>query len=160
MRTTSFLILLVLSLPLSAQVQLERNLLASAGNQVQLPSIRIEQSIGDLMVASSSTSDLVLTQGFQQTYDFSTTVSETATGELLVYPNPTCDRVTIQWAGSATGTADVQLYDLLGKIMWSGRVPLSEQFEVDLSDRAAGIYSLRVNPESSTAVVVRVQKVR
>lgn len=78
---------------------------------------------------------------------------------VIIGPNPTRDHITIQWNGSSNAVANIQVLDLLGKVLWSDRASLAGPFVVDLSEQATGAYFIRVTPVDEPAVVVRVQKV-
>ncbi|MEO8733174.1 MAG: hypothetical protein ABI373_02470 [Flavobacteriales bacterium] len=67
----------------NAQV-LERSLLASAGNQVQAGNIRLEQSVGDLVVTTANAGGIALSQGFQQNDDQAAGIAALAHTALLI----------------------------------------------------------------------------
>ena len=142
------------------QVQLERSLLAANGRSAQAGNVQLDYSLGDLVVSTATAPGSILTQGFHQTtYDFSTSVGEATSNDLTVFPNPTRDHVTILWTGAVASAAMVELQDLLGQVLWTGRRALGAPFDLDLSGHAPGAYFIRVNPVGGVPTVVRVQKV-
>ena len=54
-------------------------------------------------------------------HDTSTVAAHTATSEILAYPNPFSIEVTFSYTGEMTGTTlSVSVYDLSGRLVWSG----------------------------------------
>lgn len=80
--------------------------------------------------------------------------------QVTVFPNPTRDRVIVQWNSTRPGVADVQLLDALGRLTWQRSRALLNRVEVDLGEYPPGSYFLRIVPLDSPARVVRVSKIQ
>lgn len=79
----------------------------------------------------------------QSAYSWIRTVS--ATDEQIkftVYPNPSEDVITI--SADAIFSGQVQLIDIDGKVLWSGRFETSNNQSIDLTNYATGVYMLRI----------------
>lgn len=138
---------------------LERQLVASTGGSASAGSIQLDFSVGDLVVNTTTTTDLMLTQGFHQTYDFSTSVvaSEVATFNIVAFPNPTRDQITIRVDGG-TEAITYTLMDGLGRTILTAQTGTWNGTVLDLSDMAAGSYFLLVRCGEQQQML-RVQKV-
>jgi hypothetical protein len=74
--------------------------------------------------------------------------------ELLVYPNPTQDRVWVAGIQDVTGTW--VLVDMQGHVCGTGRA--TPWFDVDLTGLPAGVYVLRTTEPDGTVRAARVAK--
>ncbi|MBX2942966.1 MAG: thrombospondin type 3 repeat-containing protein [Cyclobacteriaceae bacterium] len=67
------------------------------------------------------------------------------TGEMLVYPNPVRDRLFISLQGfSKTGTLEMGIYDLSGRLIMNKQVRAGDIEEADVKHYAAGKYLIRI----------------
>jgi hypothetical protein len=140
---------------------LEREVLASTGTEVQLGSYTFEETVGDLVVVSGVAGASVFTQGFNQAYDLNVGVEDLAGGMVLtLLPNPTRDLVTITWEPDANGPMDLELRDVLGALVFSDHAVRQWPYVLDLSAYAAGPYYVRAMTTNGKAAVARVEKVR
>ena len=73
--------------------------------------------------------------------------------DLEVFPNPFRDVLTIRYTGMASEIAQLQLYDLNGKLVREIAPSTGHSTQIDLSDLTAGVYLLRVNGIESYRVV-------
>jgi hypothetical protein len=67
---------------------LERQVLASAGNVSTVSNLEISYTIGEAVITTATTADIILTQGFQQPY-FVVIPDDALFPWLVFYPNPT-----------------------------------------------------------------------
>ena len=93
--------------------------------------------------------------GFTQAFRIQTPlgINEQANDLLVsVFPNPADDKITITFAGSLAGADPhkVELYDALGKLVYSGQTRLQE-FSVNVRSFAAGIYILKYSNGKTVA---------
>lgn len=77
-------------------------------------------------------------------------------GSVSVYPNPNNGAFTVEITLNTARTLTVEMYDLVGKVMWSdGTMGTTEQLrkQYDITTLPNGIYFLRVTADSQTSVV-------
>ena len=71
--------------------------------------------------------------------------SYAAIGDILVYPNPVHDLLTVS-LGNNAAEVSVELIDAMGRVVWAGRSSGNQKgFILDLSQKAKGIYMLRIS---------------
>lgn len=75
-----------------------------------------------------------------------------ASSRLSVYPNPARARVTVE-AGPAAGGREVTMYDLLGRLVRSARLPADGATTLSLGGLAPGLYVVRVGGDTHRVVV-------
>ncbi len=80
----------------------------------------------------------------------STSISEVAATELLVYPQPAIEQLTIR--SEASGNAPVRIMDLTGQLVYTGRTH-GLLTTVDVQAFAAGLYVLQVGDVKRTIAV-------
>lgn len=67
---------------------------------------------------------------------------ESIRNSVRVFPNPATERITVAWAGRATG---IEVLDITGRVRLSATsVGLREQHEFDVSQLPAGVYVVRL----------------
>jgi len=102
-------------------------------------------TLGDLITATDSTSDLIITSGFVQTFDESgdtTSIIEDINKlELKLYPNPTSDFIKID--NQQNLKLSVEIYSNLGKLLYSNELNTANN-RIDLSNYSKGIYYLKL----------------
>jgi hypothetical protein len=77
-------------------------------------------------------------------YDASLSVEDFEFSDLLMYPNPTKDQVTLKW--DKPEDVSIRVYDTQGKIVIYGKkVNLMNEFRIDLSSFNPGIYFVKLN---------------
>lgn len=141
---------------------LDRQVVASTGDEAIGTGIALEFTLGDLVVYTDlGTQGAPFTQGFHQLTDDPTGTAEMATtNDRTAYPNPTANRVRIEWGSTAKGMGTVILYDALGKRLHTERVNLSLAYACDLSPFAVGAYLVRCMPDNGQVISMPVQKAR
>ncbi|WP_420455038.1 T9SS type A sorting domain-containing protein [Rubrivirga sp.] len=72
-------------------------------------------------------------------------------GPLVVYPNPTAGRVTVE-AGPRSG-GHVTVFDVMGRLVRSVTLPADGTVGLDLGDLPPGLYSLRAGPQTGRVVL-------
>jgi hypothetical protein len=71
-------------------------------------------------------------------------------GSVNVYPNPSTDATTVSWNGTQVQT--VQVFDATGRMIYEENVNGRTQVQLNTSDWAMGIYSIRLTGESTQTV--------
>jgi len=93
-------------------------IIASYGNSVSVGSILVDQTVGDLFVASSSTGGLQMDHGFQQFFGSGIGVNEFVNAlDIKVYPVPTFDFVTVSLPELIADGARLWLTTIEGRVV-------------------------------------------
>lgn len=77
--------------------------------------------------------------------------------EVLVYPNPTQDKLTVDLGESFTKIA-IEVYNHTGQLVISNSYENTELISVDLENQTAGIYFIRLFDEENKSVLMKVVK--
>lgn len=64
--------------------------------------------------------------------------------ELITYPNPSNDKINIQFSNPYLIKFDIRLYDLQGKLVYSEKYN-TNNIQIDVSNLSKGVYVLKVN---------------
>jgi len=83
--------------------------------------------------------------------------TQVAPGNLLVYPNPTQDKVTISLTSRLTGSEQLTLFNILGQQVYNAPLLLPAQ-TIDMSTLASGVYVLQVTNNTGEKKTVKVTK--
>jgi hypothetical protein len=70
--------------------------------------------------------------------------------EFLVYPNPSKDVFNLSW--NMSGTADVSVYNYLGKVVLTTKSVNKNTYKVDLSTQSKGLYFIKINVDGKQTV--------
>lgn len=65
-----------------------------------------------------------------------------------VYPVPATETVTLH-LGNPSGISAIQIYDVLGQLMWSENKISKSEFNIPVTDFPAGVYSFTINQNGS-----------
>lgn len=123
------------------------DVIATAGEFYSNASGSISWTLGEPMGETYSSSNNVLTQGFQQPWDFGTYVPDGQTPvNADVFPNPTSDVVNLQFGDNSNGIYVIEVYNTLGQQLSSSQFAAtpSARATVSLTDFADGIYFITV----------------
>jgi hypothetical protein len=141
---------------LAAPTARAQDVLASAGARFQNATWDIAFTIGEPVIATHAQAGTVLTQGFHQPEDdFSTVVAEMmdAQAEVLAFPNPARDEVTVQVSG-IDGPVQLELFDALGRSVGSTQ-RFTERTVLDANALASGNYHLRLSTTSGYLTTIQ-----
>ena len=134
--------------------------LSNQGGYSLLSQGSISWSIGEPVSESYSTPTRIHTMGFHQPeLAIVTLIAEQGEDKnILVYPNPVKEFLTINFTGLTEGTYKVDLIDNIGKLIYQSQTEVSENnrtFQLKVNEVAAGNYFLRVqNKEFSKTVKI------
>ena len=112
------------------------------------------QTLSPSVISSSggyfTSTDNILTQGFQQPEDYFVGITETpeSTGEVLIYPNPSNGNFTLSYYNYNTSNNVIKLYNLVGQVVLTKTVAQFNGLNTvnfDLSNLNQGIYLLEIN---------------
>jgi hypothetical protein len=115
----------------------------------------LSSTIGEMaMVETFSNGSAILNQGFQQAFDFATGIhNSTVRNEMNIFPNPTSGNVTIRVLHSFTGEVNANVYDAIGKLVFSKTEKLTVQentFMLSLDNFVDGMYLLELQTNSES----------
>ena len=99
--------------------------------------IYIDMSVGELAVSTLTISSQVITQGFLQPISIE---QPCAVPELVYYPNPVVDQITLAATDCDVHVNYVEAFDLFGKLVL---LVEAEENVVDLTPIGVGVYFLR-----------------
>ncbi len=121
--------------------------------------LSLSWTLGEPAYTTFTSSDMVITQGFQQGNLFGTNLEEISTDvtDIRVYPNPVSDEVIIAVTlPNIKGRTMVEVYDIAGRMVKSTSAVMvgHEPYKLDVSKLQPGIYLLRVATETPAAVRV------
>lgn len=142
----------MLSIPVMAQTNLTRSVMASGGQEFKNDQIHLSATIGEVMVTTLSTENLVLTQGFQQPEkeDFTSSYqSPDLVESLSSFPNPASERIYVDITAKKEDDYHVEIFDLLGKRWKSQRgvdldPGIERRLQFELTDVPGGNYFIRI----------------
>lgn len=151
--------------PLSIFAQsAERQVIASTGGTASAANVQISYTVGETVIAAGSASNIIITQGFQQSDMEVVGMEELNNGlSVNVYPNPATDNVTIDIETTSPLNINATVYDLPGKqtgialpnLNVNGRLKQT----LDLSSLASGQYFISFTDKNTILGTVRIQKV-
>ena len=147
----AFLILLV-PVQLFAQQTIAPNVSDVAGVDGQLNGIFVTAAIGEPAIVTLKTEQVYITQGFLQPEILPCTRIE-----IVCYPNPTTDILTLQVDGCEVGVQSVQVLDLWGRVIMTVTKPKDNQ--LSFGDFAQGVYLLKVKLTNDDVYAISVVKI-
>jgi len=135
-----------------AQAQtIEKFSIDSGGNSTSNGNIIVLYTIGEVNVQELNAGNILLSEGFISP-DFGETLNigyEDSTGnQLLLYPNPAKDFVTI--TNLPHGEIQMIVFDINGKVIVS-KIVNTETARIDTSNFSNGVYLLRINYNGNVA---------
>lgn len=138
------------------------DVIATAGEFYSNASGSISWTLGEPMGETYTSANNILTQGFQQPWDFGTGLPGAPLPvDADVFPNPTADAVSLQFDNTSTGLYVIEVYNALGQQMSSAQFTAtpSARATVSLAEYSNGIYFITVRKvdgtESSTFKITK-----
>ena len=133
-----FLVLIIgMTLPITA---ISQEVVSSAGNSYSNSSRQVDFTIGEVVIESLSTADIVFTQGFQQPMLSTVLAIDKEVYNIEIYPNPVSKFLKIE-LDNPTKDIKYHIVDIKGNIMDSGDLQ-ETQTSISLMDHQNGIYFL------------------
>ncbi|MFK7921887.1 MAG: T9SS type A sorting domain-containing protein [Bacteroidia bacterium] len=117
-------------------------------------------TLGQVVYTTNTASNGSVTQGIQQAYEISTSVGIEETEinlELVAYPNPTNNILTLDIGNYKQEKLSYQLYDIQGRLLGSKPV-FNSSTTIDLQHLPASIYLLNVLDNNSLIKTFRIVK--
>jgi hypothetical protein len=135
--------------------------IASAGGTATNDSLNIDWTIGEVVIHTHESNNVLLTQGFHQPYLTTTSLHSLPEyfGSIVAFPNPVSGIITVQLKFDQNHHVLIELHDLGGKQLWTTIVQTAEwQDSVDLSNFAAGFYYLLFTIDHTYTHTLKIQK--
>jgi hypothetical protein len=131
------------ALSLSGQKQ---EVIASAGGYNSAGGISISWTLGETIIPTFSSGDLILTHGFQQ--QLIVTTIEDNLEELVnvtVYPNPASENLNLRFEVPVEGEIDLYLLNQQGQLVKTDVIEAATlEKQISMQEFPAGVYFLRL----------------
>ena len=99
-----------------AQMSIEREVTANAGDYSTSPAMELSWTVGDLIVTTQQAGNLIVNQGFQQADNDMVGMPEPVfSGDITVFPNPVTDDLYFRISTDQSLRLRGELFDLMGK---------------------------------------------
>lgn len=150
--------LLAGQLAMAQSVQLSPTVIASAGNYSEAGGISLSWTLGEVAVSTLSNGNLVLTQGFQQSFLEDVGFSmDPILWQIIAYPNPVTDELRIQFDVPDPTDFLVEIQDVTGRLLsqeqYKQVIP-GDVVPVEMSSFREGIYFFRISTSDRKQVRV------
>ncbi len=137
--------------------------IASTGINFSNDNLSISSTLGDLMIKTLQSTDLILTQGFQQPLLLGTGISKnTYLWDIKTYPNPVTKELSIIFQLEKPSDLNLNITDLTGKrilIQELKNFPAQYEYNLDLSNLKNGIYILKIySADYKIHQVIKIEK--
>lgn len=138
----------LLPMILQAQISLSPSVIVSAGDYYESTSMSISWSMGELATVSLEGNNILLTQGFQQPYDIGVGIKNNRVSwNILVYPNPADDELSIVFGNRTPDDFIIEVRDLTGRLFKQQlykQVNKGEIIILNLNTLMKGVYFLKI----------------
>ena len=151
-------LLLLVFVPLMAQVTTERSVLTSGGDQMNAGNLSLSWTLGEAMTETFTASGITVSQGFQQE-GLNTTGTHDASlpFEVAVFPNPTAAEVFITAETPKPITAELTAND--GRVLQVRVLDFAAgKATVSLTDLPAAAYYLKLSTEANSFSTFKIIK--
>jgi hypothetical protein len=123
-----------------------------SGFDATVNSFTITSSIGEPVITTLTTQDVIVTQGFLQPETL-----PCLNIEFSYYPNPATEEVTVEAHGCEVQIESIQLFDLWGRLMPG--IALGKNSKVKLNGLSQGVYLMQVFLTNGTSHAIKILKV-
>ncbi len=147
MRQTLLLFVLICLMLVGYGQSISSSVIATAGGSSEAGGINLSWTMGELAIETFTTTNLILTQGFQQGYYEITSIEDPLTKriDLQIYPNPAIDIINILIENQDSKSIRIELYSIDGKLV------TNEQWE-----NTGSPYQFQLNRFSSNQYILKV----
>ena len=157
----SFAILLLAGLGLHAQhVPLE--VITSAGSSSSMPNTQLTWTLGEMSIATFSSPQVTLTQGFNQADLVVTAVEDDfpEMWEVTAFPNPVSEVLRVRWS-ETTQPVHLRFTNLSGQLVYETKVENTAETQFQVTDYPQGTYILEVfDPSGVKGKTFKVEVIR
>jgi len=119
---------------------------ATAGDYFKNAEASLSWTIGECVTETFGSTNMVLTQGFQQSHYIVTAINDVAMNMLTInaFPNPATDFITVSIENySPNQLFTLVLCDLQGRILFTEKVN-ADKTQLNMSEYAQGVYFVKV----------------
>ncbi len=146
-----------------AQIALEPSVLASGGGYAETETMSISWTLGELVTATLTGGDMILTQGFQQPADIGTGISAKELNlQITAYPNPVADVLFVKFDIDRTKEFWIEIQDVTGRVIsleQHKEVFPGDIVQINTSNFTYGVYFLKVfTPDREQSQVLSIRK--
>ena len=129
----------------------------SAGNTATSGNIQLTWTIGEPIVNTATSTNNVLTQGFNQGVLLITAIDDLKNTTVSIQPNPTSDFAIIKLDDQNLSNAQYTLTDINGKVIQQNKIE-NKQTSVSFQDLANATYFIQVITNNQKAKTFKVIK--
>lgn len=146
----------------------EQSVVSTGGNFNSSSNLSLSYTIGEPVIQTFDSPDIILTQGFQQPIKITTTdieEQEESTIGITAYPNPTTSRLVLELNTEQKRDVRLDVYDVSGKkqAISSGSMTVKGNTtrELNFSKLSPASYFIRVTTEDGKELqTIKVQKIK
>jgi hypothetical protein len=153
------LIVLIITFCLNISLYAQEGFSASGGQALGTAGSS-SYTVGQAVFGTYTGSNGSVAQGIQQTYDIVALLGAEISAiklELVAYPNPIQETLTLKINNYNNEKLIYQLYDLQGKL-WDSQSVKGAQTQLDMNDLAVGTYLLSIQDEELLIKTFRIIK--
>lgn len=133
-----------LFVPVMSQVA-RQDVITSAGGYNSAAGVSLSWTLGEMIVPTFSSSNLILTHGFQQLIITPVQKNLESLVKITIYPNPAVDVINLLLDKTLEGEIEIAVIDYMGRLV---RTDFMEAFmiekQINMQDLPGGIYFLRI----------------
>ena len=147
-----------------AQIELSPTVIASAGNYAEAGGISLSWTLGEIAVTTLEQGDLILTQGFQQSYLLPDGIDlNPIDWQIIAYPNPVKDELRIQFDVLEPTDFWVEIQDVTGRTLGQKQykeIHPGDIVPVSMSSYKYGVYFFKIfTPDRKQMRVISISKI-
>ena len=162
-RLFTFFIITFLFIQLQGQVTLSPTVIASAGDYAEAGGISLSWTLGEVAVTTLEQGDIVLTQGFQQSYQRGVGIDlNPVDWQISAYPNPVDNQLTVRFDVREPTDFWIEIQDVTGRMVSQkeyNEVHPGDLVRVNMGEYRSGIYLFRIfTPDRQQMRVISVSK--
>lgn len=138
-------------------------IISTSGDYFKTTDVSLSWTLGESVSETFSSSNLILTQGFQQSHYLITSIDDIASDafKIKVFPNPATDLINIEITSLTDSNAYyIKLLDLEGRELFSTKMN-ADKDHINMSLYPTGIYILNVSDNNMRPLQnFKIQKIK
>ena len=127
------------------QQNTSQHLVSTAGASLEgwgLTSLKMDFSIGEIIINTGFSDDFIITQGFHQENIYISTLTEGIITDIFIFPNPTSSTLYIDLKNTNLFPVQIDVFDVTGKQWGATDFAHDKTHTLSLDGLAEGIYFL------------------